>query len=75
MLGMNVFDLRHSRRYEEIKQKGTAAIRAYVEDVTVGSFPGTENVRHLTDEENGKFMKQLRNANDALQTDARTSRR
>jgi 3-methyl-2-oxobutanoate hydroxymethyltransferase len=64
MLGINTFDLRHNRRYEEIRKSGTAAIRAFVKDVSFGKFPGVENVRHLPEKEADEFKKQLKNVNN-----------
>jgi len=55
MLGISTFDLRHSRRYEEFRQRGIDAIRAFVEDVCHGTFPGAENVRHLPQGETQKL--------------------
>jgi ketopantoate hydroxymethyltransferase len=71
MLGMNTFDLRHNRRYEEIRQRGTAAIRAFVKDVSLGKFPGVENVRHLPEKEAEEFKKQLKNINNTKQGDSK----
>ena len=73
MLGINTFDLRHNRRYEEIRQRGTAAIRAFVKDVSLGRFPGVENVRHLPEKEADEFKKQLKNVSNTRLSDARAS--
>ncbi|HEX2154923.1 MAG TPA: 3-methyl-2-oxobutanoate hydroxymethyltransferase [Acidimicrobiia bacterium] len=38
------------RRYEEFRERGVAALTAYVEDVRSGAFPGDEETYHLADE-------------------------
>ncbi|UCG60043.1 MAG: 3-methyl-2-oxobutanoate hydroxymethyltransferase [Phycisphaerales bacterium] len=50
-LGANAFELRHSRKYEDLRGRGTQAMRAYVEDVHSGRFPEATNVRHLPEAE------------------------
>ena len=39
-------------------QQASARGNSFFEDFTVGNFTGTENIRYLSDEEYGKFMKQ-----------------
>lgn len=59
MLGLNAFDLRHNRRYEELRERGLRAISDYVEDVNAGRFPDAENVRHLPQAEVEEFTKKI----------------
>ena len=59
MLGINTFDLQHNRRYQQFGQSAVTAIREYVEDVALGHFPGTENVRHLPQDEYERFIKRI----------------
>ena len=75
MLGMNTFDLRHSRRYQELRQRGIDGIRAFVEDVSGGKFPGAENVRHLPDEEARKLAELSRSQRGATRSANVDSRR
>jgi 3-methyl-2-oxobutanoate hydroxymethyltransferase len=59
-LGTNAFELRHSRKYEDFRGRGRQAIRAYVEDVHSGRFPGATNVRHLSEAEAAALAKRAR---------------
>jgi 3-methyl-2-oxobutanoate hydroxymethyltransferase len=58
-LGASGFELRHSRKYEEIRSRATQAMRAYVDDVQKGRFPQTTNVRHLPEAEAEAFTKRV----------------
>jgi 3-methyl-2-oxobutanoate hydroxymethyltransferase len=58
-LGASAFELRHSRKYEEFRSRGTEAMRAYVEDVQKGRFPQARNVRHLPEAEAEAFAKRV----------------
>jgi 3-methyl-2-oxobutanoate hydroxymethyltransferase len=51
MLGINDFDLRHVRKYDNLHDRATQAIRRHVAEVRSSEFPSIENVRHLSDEE------------------------
>ena len=51
MLGINEFDLRHVRKYDNLHERATQAIRRHVAEVRSVEFPAGENVRHLSDEE------------------------
>ena len=51
MLGINDFDLRHVRKYDNFHDRATQAIRRHVAEVRSAEFPAVENVRHLSDEE------------------------
>ena len=59
MLGINTFDFRHSRRYEDLHGRTVRAFERYISDVRSGAFPAADNVRHLDETE-------LRALNDAL---------
>ena len=59
MLGGNAFELRHSRKYEEFRTRGIAAMEKYVEDIENGRFPQATNVRHLSEAEAEKFARQI----------------
>ena len=59
MLGINTFDFRHSRRYEDLHGRTVRAFERYISDVRSGAFPAADNVRHLDEAE-------LRALNDAL---------
>jgi 3-methyl-2-oxobutanoate hydroxymethyltransferase len=59
-LGANALELRHSRKYEDFRGRGTQAMRAYVEDVHSGRFPEATNVRHLPETEAAVFAKRAR---------------
>ena len=51
MLGINSFDLRHVRKYEQLHERATRAIGQYIVDLRTGEFPGDENARQLSAEE------------------------
>ncbi len=51
MLGASPFDLRHNRKYENLRERGIEAIRKYVAEVATGAFPGEEHARHLAGDE------------------------
>lgn len=51
MLGLNRFDLRHVRKYDDIGVRVAQAVRQYVQDVEAGRFPAQENVRSMATEE------------------------
>ena len=59
MLGVNAFELRHSRKYEEFRARGIAAMEKYMEDVENGRFPQATNARHLPEAEAEKFARQI----------------
>ncbi|UCD52182.1 MAG: 3-methyl-2-oxobutanoate hydroxymethyltransferase [Phycisphaerales bacterium] len=59
-LGANAFELRHNRKYEDFRARGTQAIRQYVEDVRKGLFPQATNVRHLPEAEAAKLAERIR---------------
>ncbi len=56
VLGINPFDFRHSRKYEDFNARAMEAITRYVSDVRSGAFPGEENARHLKPEELAEFQ-------------------
>ena len=51
MLGINSFDLRHVRKYEQLHERAARAIGQYIVDLRTGEFPGDENARQLSAEE------------------------
>ena len=51
MLGINTFEFRHSRRYEDLHGRTLRAFEGYIADVRSGAFPGADNVRHLDEGE------------------------
>ena len=51
MLGINTFDFRHSRRYEDLHGRTVRAFEGYIGDVRSGAFPAADNVRHLDETE------------------------
>jgi len=55
ILGLTPFDLRHNKKYAEFRDRGLEAIRAYVNEVRNGEFPGQEHARHMSEEELSKF--------------------
>ena len=59
LLGINTFDLRHVRRYENLHERALRAFESYTGDVRSGAFPTAGNVRHLDEAE-------LRALNDIL---------
>lgn len=55
VLGINPFEFRHSRKYEDLRMRITDAVSRFVFDVKTGAFPGEENVCHLSAEEEAQF--------------------
>ena len=55
MLGINVFDLRHSKKFEDFSSLGRSAISEYVAAVIDGRFPEELNARHLKEGELKRF--------------------
>lgn len=51
LLGMNTFNLKHARRYEDIRSRVLDAFHGYIEDVSSARFPSEENARHLQEDE------------------------
>ena len=51
LLGINTFDLRHVRRYDDLHERTVRAFASYVADVRSGAFPAADNVRHLGEAE------------------------
>ncbi len=47
LLGINTFDMRHVRRYDDLHARTVRAFESYVADVRSGAFPAASNVRHL----------------------------
>ena len=62
LLGINEFDLRHVRKYDNLHDRATQAIRRHVAEVRSAEFPGSENVRHLSDEESRALDEMLSTA-------------
>ena len=62
MLGINEFDLRHVRKYDNLHDRATQAIRRHVAEVRSAEFPRGENVRHLSDEESQALDEMLSTA-------------
>jgi 3-methyl-2-oxobutanoate hydroxymethyltransferase len=58
MLGINTFDMRHFRKYDDLHGRSVRAFESYIADVRSGAFPAADNVRHLDEAE-------LRALNDA----------
>jgi len=59
MLGINSFDLRHVRKYEQLHERATRAIGQYIVDLRTGEFPGDENARQLSAEESQALEEML----------------
>jgi 3-methyl-2-oxobutanoate hydroxymethyltransferase len=57
VLGINPFEFRHSRKYDNLSKRITDAVSRFVAEVKEGAFPGEENVRHLSAEEEAQFSK------------------
>ena len=55
MLGINEFDLKHVRKYDNLHDRATQAIRRHVAEVRSVEFPDIDNVRHLVDKESQAF--------------------
>ena len=51
MLGINTFELRHVRRYDDLRGRTARAFESYIADVRSGAFPSADNVRHLDEAE------------------------
>lgn len=51
LLGANDFNLRHNIKNETFRERGTRAIKTYVNDVTTDRFPLAAHVRHLDKDE------------------------
>ncbi len=51
LLGINTFDMRHVRKYDDLHGRTVRAFESYVADVRSGAFPAAENVRHLDEAE------------------------
>ena len=51
LLGINTFDLRHVRRYDDLHGRTVRAFEGYIADVRSGGFPDAGNVRHLDEAE------------------------
>ncbi|MFC1735714.1 3-methyl-2-oxobutanoate hydroxymethyltransferase [Candidatus Hydrogenedentota bacterium] len=60
MLGINAFDLRHSKKFEDFHGRAIKAIEAYVSDVQRGLFPEERHARHLQTFELEAFKKKIR---------------
>ena len=55
MLGINAFELRHNKKYDDFHSRSVDAFRRYAEEVTAGRFPGKENVRPMKTKEFEEF--------------------
>ncbi len=51
LLGINTFDLRHVRRYDDLHGRTVRAFESYIADVRSGGFPDAGNVRHIDEAE------------------------
>ena len=51
MLGINTFEMRHFRKYDDLHERTLRAFEGYIADVRSGAFPGSGNVRHLDEAE------------------------
>ena len=51
MLGINTFDMRHFRKYDDLHRRTLRAFESYIADVRSGAFPSADNVRHLKESE------------------------
>ncbi|PWA12558.1 3-methyl-2-oxobutanoate hydroxymethyltransferase [Pueribacillus theae] len=56
MLGVNPFDLRHSKRYSDVGQIMLKAFQTYANEVENGAFPQRTNVRNMKDEEREQLL-------------------
>lgn len=56
MLGINPFDLRHSKNYGHVGQIMLDAFQTYAREVKNGEFPQPANVRNMKDEERDKLL-------------------
>ncbi|MFD0679419.1 MULTISPECIES: 3-methyl-2-oxobutanoate hydroxymethyltransferase [unclassified Paenibacillus] len=56
MLGINPFDLRHSKNYGNVGQIMLKAFQSYANEVENGEFPQLRNVRNMNDEEREKLL-------------------
>ncbi len=51
MLGINTFEMRHFRKYDDLHERTLRAFEGYIADVRSGAFPSADNVRHLDEAE------------------------
>ena len=51
MLGINTFEMRHFRKYDDLHERTLRAFEDYIADVRSGAFPSADNVRHLGEAE------------------------
>ncbi len=51
MLGINTFEMRHFRKYDDLHERTLRAFEGYIADVRSGAFPAADNVRHLDESE------------------------
>ena len=51
MLGINTFEMRHFRKYDDLHERTLRAFESYIADVRSGAFPAAKNVRHLDEAE------------------------
>ena len=51
MLGINTFEMRHFRKYDDLHERTLRAFEGYIRDVRSGAFPAADNVRHLDEAE------------------------
>jgi 3-methyl-2-oxobutanoate hydroxymethyltransferase len=72
MLGINEFELRHVRKYDNLHERATQAIRRHVVEVRSSEFPSSEHVRHLGDEESKALEEMLSTAGATATARART---
>nr|WP_275583062.1 3-methyl-2-oxobutanoate hydroxymethyltransferase [Gracilibacillus alcaliphilus] len=56
MLGINPFDLRHSKNFANIGQQMLEAFQMYANEVENGKFPQISNVRNMKEEEREKLV-------------------
>jgi 3-methyl-2-oxobutanoate hydroxymethyltransferase len=59
MLGINTFDMRHFRKYEDLHERTFRAFESYIADVRSGAFPDGDNVRHIDEAELGALRDTL----------------
>ena len=71
MLGINDFDLRHVRKYDNLHDRATQAIRRHVSEVRSAEFPAGENVRHLSNEESQALDEMLSTTGTTASTSVR----
>lgn len=57
MLGINPFELRHSKNYGNVGQIMLKAFQTYANEVENGDFPQLANVRNMNDEERDQLLK------------------